>query len=433
MKANIEDKCRETECALQPAPSESATWKTVALASLIIMVVMGIRQTVGLFVQPIVQHRGLRVSDVSMAFAVGQLIWGVFQPLFGAWADKRDPFSALLAGGLFLAAGQWVTIRADSTWMLILGQGILSPAGAAAGSFSLLIGVVAARISADKRSIASGIINAGSSAGQFAFALLVQYLIRVGGYFSSLGSLAGCALLTIVPSWFLCKIKAIDSPKVENFSAPPGAAQEKLGEQLRVALKTPSYILLHAGFFTCGFHAAFLTTHLPGEINLYGHSAAVSAASLSVIGLCNIVGSIAVGVAGKYFRMKRILSLMYASRALLIAAYIFAPKTETTFYAFAVATGFTWLATVPPTSGLVGKLFGTRYLSTLFGLTLLSHQVGAFLGAWLGGLALHHSGTLLDVWYADAALALFAALVSLPIKEEKLVTPRPAPYVAFRK
>jgi predicted MFS family arabinose efflux permease len=192
-----------------------------------------------------------------------------------------------------------------------------------------------------------------------------------------------------------------------------------LREQLETALRTPSYLLLHAGFFTCGFHVAFLTTHLPGEISLCGHSASVSATSIALIGFFNIGGSIMSGILGKYFRMKYILAAMYGSRAVTIGLYLLAPKTEATFYFFAVLTGITWLATVPPTAGLVGKLFGTRYLATLFGLALLSHQVGAFLGAWLGGVAVEQSGNLLYLWYADMLLALFAAFVNLPIREEK--------------
>jgi predicted MFS family arabinose efflux permease len=176
--------------------------------------------------------------------------------------------------------------------------------------------------------------------------------------------------------------------------------------------------LLNAGFFTCGFHVAFLITHLPGEISLCGHSAAVSAASISLIGLCNIAGSIGAGFLGRRFLMKNILAALYAARAVTIAVYLLAPKTEATFYVFACAVGFTWLATVPPTAGIVDKLFGKRYLATLFGLTFFSHQVGGFLGAWLGGLAVDGTGSFVWVWYADMALALLAAFVNIPIREK---------------
>ena len=257
--------------------------------------------------------------------------------------------------------------------------------------------------------------------GQFIFAPAVQMLMGLRNYYFGLIFLALSSLASIIPAWFLCRQKDIIAEQPTSLGSTEVKTQSTLGlgQQLRIAAKNPSYILLHAGFFTCGFHVAFLTTHLPGEVGLCGHAATVSAISLSLIGLCNIAGSILVGILGKHFRMKYILAALYAFRALMIAVYLLSPKTEMAFYIFAVTTGLTWLATVPPTAGIVGKLFGTQYLATLFGLTLLTHQVGAFLGAWFGGLAMQYSGSLLWVWYLDIALALFAAVVNLPIREEK--------------
>jgi predicted MFS family arabinose efflux permease len=178
-----------------------------------------------------------------------------------------------------------------------------------------------------------------------------------------------------------------------------------------------SYLLLQAGFFTCGFHIAFLVTHLPGEVNLCGLPPTVASWSLALIGLANIVGSLIAGSCTARFRSKYILAIMYGSRALLIGCYLIAPKTEWTFYIFAVGLGLTWLATIPPTATIVGKLFGIRYLSTLFGFTLLSHQIGGFLGAYLGGVAITQTGNYQWMWYADMALAAMAAVVNLPIRE----------------
>jgi predicted MFS family arabinose efflux permease len=194
-----------------------------------------------------------------------------------------------------------------------------------------------------------------------------------------------------------------------------------LGEQVRVAMRDPSYLFLHAGFFTCGFHIAFLVTHLPGEVALCNLPAGVSATALGLIGLFNIIGSLGAGALGARYRMKYLLAWLYASRAAIIMLYLLAPKTAWTFYIFAAVLGLTWLATVPPTAGLVGKLFGVRYLATLFGLTLLSHQIGGFFGAWLGGLALERYGNFNWMWYADIVLALAAALVNLPIRESRVV------------
>src|SRR6185369_32160 len=189
--------------------------------------------------------------------------------------------------------------------------------------------------------------------------------------------------------------------------------------QLRIAARDKSYWCLHAGFFTCGFHISFLVTHLPGEVKLCSLPASVAAGSLAIIGLANVAGSLTAGWAGSVMRMKYLLFAMYFSRAVAVAVYLAAPKTALTFYVFAAVLGFTWLSTVPPTAGLVGKLFGTRYLATLFGLTLLSHQIGGFFGAWLGGVALVSTGSYAWMWYADMGLAVIAALVNLPIEEAR--------------
>jgi predicted MFS family arabinose efflux permease len=186
---------------------------------------------------------------------------------------------------------------------------------------------------------------------------------------------------------------------------------------VRTSMTDRSYLLLHAGFFTCGFHIAFLVTHLPGEVSLCGLPPAVASWSLALIGLANIVGSLLAGASVSRYRSKHVLAWMYASRTALIGAYLVAPKTALTFYIFAIGLGLTWLATVPPTAAIVSKLFGVRYLGTLFGLTLLSHQIGGFLGAYLGGVAVHLSGDYQWMWYADMALAAAAAVINLPIRE----------------
>jgi predicted MFS family arabinose efflux permease len=215
---------------------------------------------------------------------------------------------------------------------------------------------------------------------------------------------------------------AADGAAAASGPAPAQAAGAEpamtLRRQVAVAMRDRSYLLLHAGFFTCGFHIAFLVTHLPGEVALCGLPSSVSGISIALIGLSNIAGSLGAGALGSRYRMKYLLFWMYTSRALIILIYMLSPKEPITFYIFAVALGLTWLATVPPTAGLVGKLFGVRYLGTLFGLTLLSHQVGGFLGAWLGGVAFASTGNFQWMWIADALLSLAAGLVNLPIREE---------------
>ncbi|MDR1489558.1 MAG: MFS transporter [Desulfovibrio sp.] len=392
----------------------------VSLSFLIIMITMGTRLTIGLFVQSVMDGTGLSIAAVSMALAVGQLSWGIFQPVFGAWADKGNPFAALAAGMLCIAAGQILTARADGFWSLVLAQGLLAPAGVAAGSFAGIFGIAVSRIPAHVQSVAGGIINAGGSVGQFAYAPLIHLVTHLRDYCMSLYTLAALALLGLLPARILCRMRPLPAPAGGEATAHDADIQERKGlrEQLGVALRNPGYLLLNAGFFTCGFHVAFLITHLPGEISLCGHSAAVSAASISLIGLCNIAGSVSVGFLGRHCLMKNILAVLYAARAVTIAVYLLAPKTEVTFYVFACAIGSTWLATVPPTAGIVGKLFGKRYLATLFGLTFFTHQVGGFLGAWLGGVVVNGTGNFLWVWYVDMALALLAAFVNIPIREK---------------
>lgn len=387
-------------------------WTIVISSAAILAVTMGIRQSTGLFVSSINSSTGLGIVTVSLAMAVGQFVWGAAQPLFGMLADRVGSYRVIVIGALMLAFGMAMTPFMSSGFGLIFALGILTAAGAGAGSFSLLIGAAAQRLPAERRSFASGFINAGGSFGQFVFAPVTQGLISAFGWITAMLALAATTLSTILLALPLRQSKAANAAH----SALPADGMT-LGAQTRIAFSDPSYWCLHAGFFTCGFHIAFLVTHLPGEVGLCGLPASVSATALAIIGLANIVGSIGSGWLGQYRRMKMILVWMYASRAVAVGLYLMAPKTPLTFYLFAAVLGVTWLSTVPPTAGLVGKLFGARYLATLFGLTLFSHQVGGFFGAWLGGIAIASTGSYEWMWYADMVLASLAALVNLPIRE----------------
>jgi MFS family permease len=395
-----------------------AAWLLILAASAILMITMGARLTTGLFLSPINTSTGLGVASISFAMAIGQFMWGATQPVFGAVADKYGPVRVIILGGVMLAIGTALTPFMDSQFGLIMTMGILSAAGAGAGSFSILIGATAQRLPPERRAFASGFINAGGSFGQFVFAPLMQAIINAAGWVAAMLTMAVTTLLTIPLTWPLRKKAGAAASPTPGAAAP---AQMGLGEQVRIALKDPSYLYLHAGFFTCGFHIAFLVTHLPGEVALCGLSASVSATALALIGLFNIAGSLSAGALSNRYRMKSLLALIYFSRAVMVVIFLFAPKTALTFYLFAAGLGFTWLATVPPTAGLVGKLFGTRYLATLFGLTLLSHQIGGFFGAWLGGLAYTRFGDYSWMWYADIVLAVGAALINLPIREAHIV------------
>ncbi|HEY6355225.1 MAG TPA: MFS transporter [Burkholderiaceae bacterium] len=397
-------------------------WLFMMIAAAILMITMGARQSMGLFVSPLNTHTGLGIATISLAMAIGQFVWGVSQPIFGAMADRWGPARVIALGAPLLAAGSLLTTQVTSQWGLIVALGVLSAAGAGAGSFSILIGATAQHLPPERRAFASGFINAGGSFGQFVFAPLNQAVMSAFGWMQALWMMAIAALATAPLAWLLGGSKA---PALAATPVAAGAAstsvqtppQLTLREQLRIAARDRSYWCLHAGFFTCGFHIAFLVTHLPGEVNLCGLNPHVAATSLAIIGLANIAGSLTAGALGNHVRMKMLLFWMYFTRALAVLAYLAMPKTEWTFYVFAAVLGATWLATVPPTAGLTAKLFGTRYLATLFGLTLLSHQIGGFFGAWLGGIAVTQTGSYLWMWWADVVLALAAALVNLPIRE----------------
>lgn len=400
-----------------PLSQKQITILTIAAAA-ILMITMGARQTSGLFLLPITQSTGVSIVAFSFALAVGQFVFGAAQPIFGAIADKFGASQVIIFGAILLALGAVLTPFMSSGGGLLLTMGVMSAAGAAAGSFSILIGIASQRLPPEKRSFAAGFINAGGSIGQFVFAPVVQFFIGAAGWVSAMFVTAAAALLTIPLTFLLRQSKQAATSVASVASA--GVTHLTLSEQVRVAMRNPSYLYLHAGFFTCGFHVAFLVTHLPSDLQLCGLTAAVAANSLALIGLFNVAGSLAAGWLGQRYRMKYLLAFIYASRAVIVAIYIVMPKTALNVYLFAGALGVTWLATVPPTAGLVGKLFGTRYIATLFGLTLVSHQVGGFLGAWLGGLALAQLGSYQWIWYADIALALLAAIVNLPIREERL-------------
>lgn len=392
---------------------------TLAAAG-ILMVTMGIRQSTGLFISPLNASTGMGIVAISFALAVGQFTWGAIQPIAGAVADRFGPRPVLIAGLIILALGCAMTPFVEGGFGLTISLGVLSAIGAGAGSFSVLIGAAARHLPVEARGEAAGVINAGGSFGQFVFAPILQKLIQSFGWMGTMWSLAFVSLAA------LPLVGKVTRPG-EGAPSHDNHAGKGLRQSVVEALKDRSYLLLHAGFFTCGFHIAFLVTHLPGEVDLCGLPPAVASWSLAIIGLANIFGSLYAGSCVARYRSKYVLAVMYGSRAVLIVWYLLMPRTEWTFYVFAVGLGFTWLATVPPTAAIVGKLFGTRYLATLFGLTLLSHQIGGFLGAWLGGLTISRFGDFMWMWYADIALAVMAALVNLPIREAPIARPTPIP------
>jgi predicted MFS family arabinose efflux permease len=385
---------------------------SIALAAgAIFALALGVRQAQPLFISAINSYTAIGYATISLAFGVAQLVWGVTQPIAGAVADRWGLRPVMIAGALLLAIASAATPYATNAIALTLLIGVLAAAGAGSLGPSLLISAANRWIPDAKRSVASGIINAGGSFGQFTLIPFAQLLIGIAGWQPAM-MLLGATGLAAVPL-VIYLTRGISAPA----STVPGAGSLRMA--VRQAMGDRSFLLLNAGFFTCGFHVAFIATHLPGVVALCQLPASVSAWSLSIIGLFNIMGSLWIGKAVQVWRMKLALAWLYFARAVLILVFFLAPKTSAVFFIFSAGIGFTYLSTVPPTVGLVAKLLGARYLATLFGLVMLSHQVGGFLGAWLGGKAFEATGSYDWMWWADIGLCLLAAAIHLPIREAR--------------
>ncbi|HSI55025.1 MAG TPA: MFS transporter [Ramlibacter sp.] len=398
--------------ATNPPAARAALWLVLLAAAGTFALTMGTRQTMGLFMSPLNTATGLGIGSISLAFAFGQLWWGLTQPFAGAMADKIGAGRVLFTGALLVALGTFITPYMTTTAGLIFAIGVLAAGGAGMAGPAVLMAATTRLIPPERRGLATGIVNAGGSFGQFIMAPIAGALMIGMGWASAMQVL-GLLVLLCLPAAFLLKGNSLQS-------APAGHKAVGTGEAIRTALRNPSYLLLAAGFFVCGFHVAFLATHLPGVIAACGLPVQYAAWSLAMIGLFNIIGSVAMGWAVGRWRMKSLLSLLYAARGLAVLVFLLAPKTGVVVLVFAAVMGVTFLSTVPPTAGLVAKFFGTANMATLFGIVMLTHQVGGFLGAWLGGRVFEATGSYDWVWYIDIVLAVGAALVHLPIREAHL-------------
>jgi MFS family permease len=381
---------------------------------------MGARQSMGLFVSTLNTHTGVGLAAVSLAFAFGQLWWGLTQPVAGIIADRIGAGRVLLIGLVLVALGTALTPFMTSTAGLIFAIGVLAAGGAGMAGPAVLMAATTRLVPPERRGLASGIVNAGGSFGQFIFAPVAQGITAAAGWVSALHSLAAFTLLALPAAWVL---RTRPQPAAAGAIAAPPVPRDGVRALLGRAFALPSYRWLCAGFFVCGFHVAFIATHLPGVVASCQLPPEVGAWSLAVIGLFNILGSLtlgwAIGYQGGRWRMKSLLSLIYAARALAVVVFVFAPKSSTTMLVFAAVIGFTYLSTVPPTAGLVARFFGPTHMATLFGVVMLSHQIGGFLGAYLGGKSFEWTGNYDWMWWADIVLAVGAALAHLPIDEKK--------------
>lgn len=414
------DHTQRADFPADPRPSHHALWLVLLAAAGAFALTMGVRQTMGLYLSSLNAATGLGIANISLAFAFGQLWWGLTQPFAGAVADRIGTGRVIFAGVLLITIGTLITPWMTSTPGLIFAIGILAAGGAGMAGPSVLMAASARMAPAHKRGLVSGIVNAGGSFGQFAMAPIAIGLTTAFGWAASMQSLGVLALLALPAIWVL---KGNANAIAAAAAAASGKKMLTAREALAQAAATPSYSFLALGFMVCGFHVAFLATHLPGVIETCGMPPAIAGWALAMIGLFNIIGSLAMGWAVGRWRMKTLLSLLYAVRGLAVWAFVLAPKTPAVILAFAAVMGVTFLSTVPPTAGLVAKMFGPANMAMLFGVLMLAHQIGGFTGAYLGGQVFQATGSYDWVWYIDIALAAGAALIHLPIRETRPALP----------
>ena len=365
----------------------------------------------GFFQLPILQETGWDRSTFGFAMALQNLFWGLGQPFFGAIADRYGTWRVLLVGALLYILGLIVMAIGSTPLWLHIGGGVLVGLGIAACSFGVILSSLARVVSPEKRSFAFGLGTAAGSAGMFIYAPISQGLIDSLGWSDSL----------LILSAFMLLIPLLAIPLRGNASTSKIASAEieqSFKQALKEAFAQKGYLLLIAGFFVCGFQVAFITAHFPAYIGDLGIEAKWAVLAISLIGLFNIFGSLASGIIGQHYSKPKLLSLIYILRSIAFTAFLLVPATPTTVTLFSITIGILWLSTVAPTNALVAIMFGTRYLGMLGGVVFFSHQVGSFLGVWMGGVLYDQSGSYDVVWWLGVALGVFAAIVHWPIKEE---------------
>ncbi|WP_296992983.1 MFS transporter [Thalassospira sp. UBA1131] len=390
-------------------------WLVLLSGCLVLSLNLGVRQSLGLFIPDMLNDTGWNAATFGLAFAIQNLMWGISAPIAGAIADRFGTTRTLIGGGIVYALGLYLMGTSASPGELYLTAGFLIGTGVGITSFPVVLAAISRVFSNEKRSFALGLASAGGSVGQLVMAPTTQALNSSLGYVSALVILAAISML-IIPAAFAMTGKAEgNSP-----TATPDLGPQGLAAAFHEARKHRGFALLNAGFFVCGFHIAVIATHLPTFTELCGLPRSVAAEGLALIGLFNIVGTLTAGWAGGKWRKKYGLSFIYGMRALVIVIFIFAPKTSETILLFSASMGALWLSTVPLTSGLIAQVFGPRYMATLFGIVMLSHQIGAFFGAWMGGIVYDLTGNFDAVWWASVALGVFAAIVHMPIDDREL-------------
>ena len=383
----------------------------VIAASCLVAVMFGSRNSLSLTIQGIDQSNTLDYLQISFAFALGQLVVGAVSPFGGMIADKYGTGKTLTIGILFALFGILLIPYSTNVVTLSLSLGVISSIGLGIAGLPVVLASVNKLISSEKVGIAFGLVNAGQSLGQLILAPIAGLVVVSYGWVACIIFL-GITFASVLPFSYILRSRLPSKEKSAN------EVERGLAETLRIAFKTPSYVYLVSGFFVCGFHVAFIATHMPGVIASCGLPPTVSGWSLGLIGLFNIVGSIFAGWYISRYSMRLFLSYTYFARCLIVLCFLVSPKDLVSVLIFSIALGFTYFSVIPATAGLVGKMFGPKFMATLFGFALFSHQIGGFLGAYLGGFFFSISGDYNTVWLLDAILAIFAALIHLPIKEK---------------
>ena len=389
--------------------------QVLACGAAIVTVSMGIRHGFGLWLQPITQAQGWTRETFAFAIAIQNIAWGTAGIFAGMVADRFGAFRVIIAGALFYAAGLFGMAHAATPLTFALSTGVLIGIAQAGTTYAVVYGVIGRNVSAERRSWAMGITAAAGSFGQFLMVPTEGFLISQFGWQQALVLLGGAALLMVPLAWGLREPAFADGGVVHR--------DQSIAQALREAFKYPSFRLLMAGYFVCGFQVVFIGVHMPSYLKDKGLSPQVASYALALIGLFNVFGTYAAGVLGQKLAKRKILAFIYLARAVAITVFLLAPLTPVRVYIFASVMGLLWLSTEPPTNAIVAQIFGVAHLSMLGGFVFFSHQIGSFMGVWLGGVLYDRTGSYDIVWYIAIALGVFAALINLPVKETAIVRP----------
>lgn len=404
---------------MHPVHKPLSTAQVLACGAIIVTLSMGIRHGFGLWLQPITQDQGWTRETFAFAIAIQNLTWGIAGIFAGMAADRFGAFRVIIGGALLYALGLTGMAHASTPLLFTLSTGVLIGMAQAGTTYAVIYGVIGRNVSADKRSWAMGVAAAAGSFGQFLMVPTEGFLISHFGWQEALVMLGIASLMMIPLAW------GLREPSLGSAHAAP--REQTISQALREAFKYPSFQLLMAGYFVCGFQVVFIGVHMPSYLKDKGLSPQVASYALALIGLFNVFGTYAAGVLGQKIQKKNILAFIYLARAIAISLFLLVPLTPTSVYVFSGVMGLLWLSTIPPTNATVAQIFGVAHLSMLGGFVFFSHQIGSFMGVWLGGYLYDQTGSYDIVWYIAIGLGVAAAIVNLPVKEAAIVRPlRPA-------